>query len=172
MPVSSGETVEANFTKDGNVYLLTDNIKSEVNTTYVIELTYPDGVKNAQAATVKPFIYRDEENDKRWEVHIPLEAPTAKMNFSYFDTEDDCSDLNAKRYYIRESDYPFAFFLSGVTVEPFKDTILKGSLDHIDGNEQVPISTLYPGFLDWSQSRGKNNKDWYLHPQQPQQPIQ
>lgn len=165
--LTTGETVEANFVKDGDVYLLTDNIRDEVNTTYVIEMTYPDGVKNAQAAVVKPFIYRNEANDKRWEVHIPLEAPTAKMNFAYFDTEDDCSDLDAKRYYIREGDYPFAFFLSGVTVEPFKNTILKGDLNHIDGNEQVPISTLYPMFLDWSKSRGTTNKDWYLHPAQP-----
>ena len=158
--LKTGETVDANFVKDGNVYLLTDNIEAEVNTTYVIEMNYPDGVKESQAAVVKPFIYRDEANDKRWEVHIPLEAPTAKMNMSYFDTQDDCSDLPNKRYYIREGDYPFAFFLSAVTVEPFKNTIL------LRANEQTPISDLYPEFLEWSKSRGTNNKDWYLHPVQ------
>ena len=37
-------------------------------------------------ASIQPFIYRSEGN-QNWEVHIPMEAPTVKMNTSYFGKE-------------------------------------------------------------------------------------
>ena len=77
------------------------------------------------------------------------------MITSYFGTEDDLSDPSKGIYYVREGNYPFAFFLSGTTIEPFKKTIL------VRDNEKKPINELYPGFIEWSTSGGKNNKDWY-----------
>jgi LruC domain-containing protein len=152
------DTTEVEFVQDGNVYLLTDNIHKEVNTTYVLELNYENGITTANAASIKPFIYRDEENDKRWEVHIPFEAPSDKMNYSYFGTQDDRSVPEKGRFYVGYTDYPFAFFLSGVTVKWFTNTIL------LKENEKVPISELYPEFLEWSTSKGTKCKDWYKHP--------
>ena len=109
-------------------------------------------------AAVKPFIFRNEEDNKRWEVHIPFEAPTAKMNTAYFGTMDDRSVPEEGKYFVRDSDYPFAFCLAGVTIDNFKETILKRK------NEKAPISQLYPEFLLWSTSKGEQNPDWYLHP--------
>jgi len=90
--VKDGTEEEVTFTQDDNVYLVTDNIKGEIGTEYVLELYYDDGIADTQAATAKPFIYRNLDNDKRLEVHIVGEAPTSKMDTSYFGTEDDKSD--------------------------------------------------------------------------------
>ena len=158
IPAGSTEAVEANFIKDGNVYLLTDDIKGELHTTYILELTYEGGIQDSKAAKIKPFIYRDEDNDKRWEVHIPMEAPTAKMNTSYFGTQDDKSDPENKLYYVRNGNYPFAFYLSGVSIDAFKDNIL------LRANEKKAIDVFFPEFIEWSTSKGAKNKDWYLHP--------
>lgn len=158
IPAGSTEAVEANFEKDGNVYKLTDDIKGEINTTYILELTYESGIQDSKAAKIKPFIYRDEDNDKRWEVHIPMEAPTSKMNTSYFGTQDDKSNLSQKLYFVREGNYPFAFYLSGVSIDAFKNNIL------LRKNEKTPIDVFFPEFIEWSTSKGSKNKNWYLHP--------
>lgn len=152
------EPVQANFTKDDNVYLLTDDIKKELGTTYILELTYEGGIQDDKAGKVKPFIYRNEADSKRWEVHIAKETPTAKMNMSYFGTEDDKSDLSKKLYYVGSSNYPFAFKLAGVGIDAFKNTILKRA------NESKAIDVFFPDFLEWSKSNGAKKKDWYLHP--------
>ena len=155
---SSTEAVEATFKKEGSVYLLTEDIKGELNTSYILELNYKNGIDITKAATVKPFIFRNEDNDKRWEVHIPFEAPTAKMNTSYFGTQDDRSVVEESKYYVRKGDYPFAFCLTGVTIDRFKETIL------LRKNEKKAISDMYPDFLEWSTSKGEKKQDWYLHP--------
>ena len=159
-PASPNDTIDVTFTKEGNVYLLTDDVKGELHSTYILELTYNSGITDiTKVASVKPFIYRnDEVGDKRWEVHIPFEAPTAKMNTSYFGTKDDCSVPEEGKYFVRDSDYPFAFCLTGVTIDQFLNTIL------LKKNEKAPISQLYPEFLPWSTSKGAKNQDWYLHP--------
>lgn len=158
IPAGSTEAVEANFIQDGDVYLLTDDIKKELYTTYILELTYEGGIQDSKAAKIKPFIYRKEAGDKRWEVHIPMEAPTAKMNTSYFGTKDDKSDPANKLYYVGSGNYPFAFYLSGVNIDTFKDNIL------LRANESKPIDVFFPEFIGWSTSKGSKNKKWYLHP--------
>ena len=155
----SNDTVDADFTKDGNVYLLTDNIHRDLKTTFILELNYENGIKNDEnVASVKPFIYRAQENNKRWEVHIPFEVPTAKVDTTYFGKQDDRSVPAEERYYVREGNYPFAFCLMGVTLDNFKETLLKRE------NESIRIDELYPEFLEWSVSKGAVNTDWYLHP--------
>ena len=151
------EASEATFTQDGKVYLLTDNIKDEVGTTYILELNY-DGIAESNVASVQPFLYRAEGDGKRWEVHIPYEAPSEKMNTAYFGTKDDRSKPDEGSYFVRKGDYPFAFFLSGVNVSSFKKTIL------LRENEKKPIDEIYPEFLEWSRNKGTQNKDWYKHP--------
>ena len=153
--IKGADVKEVNFEKDGNnTYLLTDNITKTLGTQFIIEFEYSNGITNNQKSTVKPFIYRN-EGDGRWEVHIPFEAPTSKMITSYFRTEDDLSDPSNGIYYVREGYYPFAFFLSGTTIEPFKNTIL------LRDNEKKPINELYRDFLEWSTSNGSKKSGWY-----------
>ena len=154
----SEEPVEANFIKDGDVYLVTDDIKGELHTTYILELNYEGGIQDIKAAKIKPFIYRNEEGGKRWEVHIPMEAPTAKMNTSYFGKYSDMSDPKQGLYFVGEGHYPFAFYLSGVSIDAFKNNILKFK------NEKRPIDEFFPEFIEWSTSNGQSCCDWYLHP--------
>lgn len=152
----STKAEEASFTKDGNVYYLTDNFTGELGSTYILELSYKTALSSsADMATIKPFIYRS-EGDKNWEVHIPMEAPTAKMNTSYFGTADDCSDPSKGLYFVREGNYPFAFYLSGANISVFENTILKRE------NESKRIDVLFPDFLKWSTSNGTTNQDWYV----------
>ena len=147
---------EASFTKEGNVYYLTADFKGELGTSYILELSYKNPLgSSADMASIKPFIYRSEEG-KNWEVHIPMEAPTAKMNTSYFGTGDDCSDPSKGLYFVREGNYPFAFYLHGVNISVFENTILKRE------NESKRINEFFPGFLEWSTSNGATNQDWYL----------
>lgn len=155
----TNDTVEAAFTVDGNTYLLTDDINAELGTTYILEINYSRGfTKLANTAVIKPFIYRSEENDKRWEVHIPFEAPTSKMNTSYFGTEDDKSVPAEGKYFVRHSDFPFAFYLDGVSIASFQNTLLDRQY------ERVMINNLYPTFLRWVRTNGAECADWYLHP--------
>ena len=154
--IMGADVKEVTFEKDGNTYLLTEDIKGTLGAQFVIEFEYKDGITEKQKSVVKPFIYRNENDEGRWEVHIPFEAPTSKMITSYFGTGDDLSVPSQKKYYVRDSDYPFAFFLSGVSVKQFKNTLLNKN------NESKPINELYPKFLKWSTSKGKDNKDWYM----------
>lgn len=152
------EAEETSFTKDNSdktIYYLTDNIKKELGTTYILELTYGSGLSSSQMASIQPFIYRS-EGHQNWEVHIPMEAPTIKMNTSYFGKDDDCSDLIHQQYFVRQGNYPFAFHLKGANIDVFKETILKRE------NESIPLDQFFPGFLEWSTSKGEANRDWYL----------
>ena len=159
--IASGSTEEevTSFTKNGNVYYLTDDIKREIETTYILELTYGSALSSSQMASIQPFIYRS-EGSLNWEVHIPMEAPTVKMNRNYFKKDDDCSDEIHGLYYVRDGNYPFAFYLKNADIDAFKETILKRE------NESIPIDQFFPGFLDWSTSGGTTNQDWYLRPNQ------
>jgi len=158
MAAGSTEVVEANYAVADGVYYLTSDVKAELGTTYIIEVNYSKGQTTNSLASVQPFIYREEANDMTWEVHIPFEAPTSKMVLGYFGTKDDASIPEEGKYFVRDSDYPFAFFLYGANIENFKNTILKRE------NESKKIDEIYPGFLKWSTTQGAEDADWYLHP--------
>ena len=151
--IASGSDDEetVTFENDGSIYYLTNDVKAELGTTYILELFYKDGVGKDDLASVEPFIFRKEANDQEWEVHIPYEVPTAKMDFSYFGKGDDASKVSS-------GNYPFAFYLAGVNIDAFKDTIL------LRANESKMIDKLYPDFLDWSLSKGTEKPQWYLSP--------
>ena len=156
--IAAGSTIteKASFTKDGNIYYLTEDFKGELGTTYILELTYGTALSSSSdLASIQPFIYRS-EGEQNWEVHIPMEAPTYKMNLSYFGKDDDCSDPSSGLYFVRSGNYPFAFYLKGADIKVFEETILKRE------NESVPIDQLFPGFLEWSTSGGTTNQDWYI----------
>ena len=158
--IASGSDDEetVTFENDGSIYYLTNDVKAELGTTYILELFYKDGVGKDDLASVDPFIFRKEANDQEWEVHIPYEAPTAKMDFSYFGKGDDASKVSDNIFFVRSGNYPFAFYLAGVNIDAFKDTIL------LRANESKMIDKLYPDFLDWSLSKGTEKEQWYLSP--------
>ena len=154
------DTVEVTYPIVGGAYVLTEDVTAELGSTYILEFYYANGIKAIdQEAEVKAFIYRT-EGEGRIEVHIPYEAPTEKMITSYFGTLDDKSKPAENIYYVRSGNYPFAFYLQGVTIDNFKETLL------LRDNEKVKISDLYPYFLPWAESKGAEHADWYLHPKE------
>jgi LruC domain-containing protein len=154
------EAVPVEFAQDDqekNVYYLTNNVTREINSTYILELTYSDPQSMSKLATIEPFLYRDLADGRRWEVHLQGKKPTSKMDMSFFRTYDDASSTG--NWYQSNSFYPFAFYLANAKAENFTETILKEG-------ENKPISTFYPEFLQWSTSNGEKFPDWYLHPRQ------
>lgn len=145
---------DADFTvEDDNVVILTNDINNEIGTEYLVEVTYENGT--SRRTSIKPFIFRDTEGGKRLEVHVPFEAPTAKVDMSLFGTEDDLSDPANGIYYVRAGNYPYAFYLANGDINAFKNTLLNSAY------EQKPIDTIYPLFIDWATSGGKSSQEWY-----------
>ncbi len=155
-----GETEyrKADFTRDGDVLLLSDNVKNQLGATYKITAKYTSPVAESNAGSIKPFIYRSDRSGvsegRRWEVHLPYEAPSDKVETAFFGQGDDRSVPEKGIYYVRADSYPFAFFLSGANesdIAPLLDL----------QNEKTPIDELYPGYMDWVTSGGSKNTDWY-----------
>lgn len=140
------------YEEDDRVYILTEDVKENMGTEYKVTLKYdsPTGA----ASEARPFIFKNEADGKRWEVHIPKEHPTSKMDMSYFQIRDDASNPEQNIYYVRPGNYPFAFFLSGAN-----ETDISKLLDI--KNEKTPIDQLYSGYSGWVTSNGKENQDWY-----------
>lgn len=144
---------KADFEQRENVFLLTDNVKKHMGKEYKLTLKYKEASKNKKEASNKPFIWKKSENGN-WEVHIAQEEPTILVDKDYFGTEDDRSQPEKSIYYVREGNYPFAFFLSGAT---------EGNISKLlnSENESKAISELYPSYNGWATSGGTKNQDWY-----------
>ena len=160
---SDTEEVVETPSVSGNIYYLTPNVENEIGSTYTLELTYDNGI-TATNAKVQPFIYRWEEDDlgnrRTWEVHIPYEAPSPTFKKGYFGTDDDASNPDEGKYFVRSvksGNYPFAYFLYGASIVPFQETIL------VRKNESRSIDTFFEKYPNWATTNGKENKDWYLY---------
>lgn len=140
--------------EDGNVVILTKNVKDNINAEYKVSLDYGKDSKKVKETTVNPFIFREESNNLRREIHCPMQRPTVKADVSFFGQMDDRSVPEEGKYYVSDKDniYPFAFYLNNATVEDITPLLDKN-------NEKKAISELYPGFIDWAKF-GKN-PDWY-----------
>lgn len=144
---------------EDDVYYLTDNVKKQLGYTYVITVVYSEAQPLSKLAEYEPFIWRKLDNGKQWEMHLPFCKPTKNVDDSLFGTQDDKSVPSEGKYYVRNSVYPFAFYLANAKASNFTNTILKEGVNK-------PISTFYPEFLLWSTSNGSKNPDWYLHPKE------
>ena len=152
---------------ESRMWYLTDDItKDEDKTTgegvtWVIEVTYTKALSKG-GTTIRPFLWRKLDNGKQLEVHLPWVDPTSKADMTLFGTKSDKSNPNVtksngqKMYYVGSGEFPFAFYLEGVSIDAFKNTTLKRE------NESLRIDTFFPDFLEWSISEGKKNSDWYL----------
>ncbi|WP_052356202.1 LruC domain-containing protein [Bacteroides timonensis] len=137
-----------------NVYILTDNVKSNMGGEYKITVNYEKESPATRQSGAEAFIFKNEDNGKRWEVHLPKRKPTSKMETSYFGTGDDASKPEKDIYYVRNGSYPFAIFLSGAD-----ENSLSKMLDK--ANEKTAVEQLYSGYSGWVESNGTQNQDWY-----------
>ncbi len=147
-----------------DIYALTEDVKSEINTTYILELTYSDAQPIKNLVEIEPFIYGIRENKDeeltQWEVHLPNKKPTSVMDLSYFCTHQDASNFSKGKFFVSSNEYPFAFYLANAKAENFFNTTL------VRANESKSISSFYPKFLNWATSKGAEDADWYLYPAQ------
>ena len=148
------EFTEATFEYEpqDNVYLLTTNVKENMGAEYKVTVNYSKPISKQSEA--QAFIFKNDADGLRWEVHVPQEIPTSKINTKYFGQGDDASKPNQSIYYVRKGNYPFAFFLSRAT-ESDLSKLLDGA------NEKKAINLLYSGYDGWVSSNGEKNKDWY-----------
>lgn len=133
-----------------NVFVLTDNVKENMNGEYKVTVKYKSPI--TKESEIDPFIFKNQDNGLRWEVHLPKAAPTSKADKSYFGQGQDAS--NSGTYYVRDGNYPFAIYLAGAT-----ENDLSKILDI--ANESTPIGQLYSGYDEWVKSEGRTNQDWY-----------
>lgn len=145
------------FKQDGDLYYIWDDVKEQLGYTYIFSVVYYTPQPMTDLVEFEPFIWRELDNGKHWEMHLPFCKPTKNADTSLFGTKDDKSVPSEGIYYVRNSVYPFAFYLANAKAADFMETILKEG-------ENKPISTFYPEFLEWSTSNGIQNPDWYLHP--------
>lgn len=153
--------------KETRMWYLTDDITKNEDkatgegVTWVFEVTYSKALNIGQT-TIRPFLWRKLDNGKQLEVHLPWTDPTKQADTSLFGTKADKSNPNVKKsngqkmYYVGNGEFPFAFYLEGVSISEFQNTILKRV------NESKRIDVFFPDFLEWSISEGKKNSDWYL----------
>jgi LruC domain-containing protein len=154
-------------TEEKRMWYLTDDITKDENkttgegVTWVFEVTYSKGLSKS-GTTIRPFLWRS-GNNGQVEVHLPWVDPTKKADTSLFGTGADKSDPTVKKsngqkmYYVGSDRFPFAFYLDGVNITEFQNTILKRE------NESKRIDKFFPSFLEWSVSEGMKSSDWYLH---------
>lgn len=148
------------------MWYLTDDVTKDENkatgegVTWVIEVTYTKGLSKGNT-TIRPFLWRAGSGGQV-EVHLPWTEPTKKADTSLFGKYADKSNPNKKKsngqkmYYVGDGEFPFAFYLEGVSIDAFKSTTLKRE------NESKRIDAFFPEFLEWSISDGKKNSGWYL----------
>lgn len=82
--------------------------------------------------------------DRAKEIHLPDLPPTSKAD--YLGTQDDFSDATIGRYYKTETNLPWALNIyEGFQTPP----------------ENIPITLQYPRFVNWANSGGTEDLDWY-----------
>ena len=150
---SEFEPAVFDYEQGEKVYLLTDNVAKSIGTEFKVTLNYDSPITSGESE-VDPFIFRNEANGKRWEVHLPQQAPTSKMDSSYFGTHDDASRPSQNLYYVRSGNYPFAFYLAGANENDIAPMLLRS-------NESKPVDQLFNGYKAWVESNGTTNTDWY-----------
>ena len=109
--------------------------------------------KKDRASWIQPVIYRYVDG-KYLEIGVTGNEPSGLADRSFFGTQDDCSVLTSKIYYVREGNYPFSFFLNNGTEKDI-EKLMKAE------NESRCISEIYPYYDEWVTSNGEKAKDWY-----------
>jgi len=100
---------------------------------------------NANALGDVPFnAFLIVNQDRAREVHLPDLSPTSKAG--YLGTGDDFSDASIGRYYKTNTNLPWALNIyEGFQIPP----------------ERIPITLQYPRFVNWANSGGTQDLDWY-----------
>ncbi|WP_350291517.1 LruC domain-containing protein [uncultured Croceitalea sp.] len=107
-----------------------------------IEFTTPVDANDLGQVPFNAFLIANQDRAK--EIHLPDLPPTSKAD--YLGTKDDFSDASNGRYYKTSTNLPWALNIyEGFQTPP----------------ESVPIILQYPRFVNWANSGGTEDLDWY-----------
>ena len=115
--------------------------------TIVMEIEFVDGAvtySQLDIGNFNPFIVVNQVRGH--EVHLPNYAPTSLVDNSYFGTVRDDSNPGIGRYYVTESNLPWAINIPEVFDYP---------------SEMNEILWAYTNFATWAQNGGTSDNDWY-----------
>ena len=110
----------------------------------IIEFTNPISSSTIGAPPYNPFIFV--RGDRGREVHLANYSPTDLANDSYFNTQDDKTDINQGNYYRTSNNLPWGINI----IHEFRHPV-----------ERMAINRGYNKFVDWARGSGANYKDWY-----------
>ncbi|NRA84308.1 MAG: LruC domain-containing protein, partial [Gammaproteobacteria bacterium] len=113
-------------------------------------------LSSVPAAPYDPFIFAteglyhgesfSEHPGRTLEIHLADHPPTAKFNPDFFGLADDTSDPTSDRYFRTINNLPWALEITEQWQWP---------------SERKTILQAYPNFLQFVESQGSNNTDWF-----------
>lgn len=153
----TGQGIDHDISTPATIMLFDNSRNVPINTSFEVRtvLKKPVGL-----ISYNPFITVNEKtqwmDNGRIEVHLSKYAPTSKGNNELWGTGSDMS--GGENYYVREGNYPFAIDL----MDPYTNNPPLPDF-------RVPIETkavdaTYPAFKNWVESKGTQEKQWYLYP--------
>lgn len=138
------------FTKEADgQYILFNDAQEHIGETFTVTRTFNESNYPQNAIYVRnynPFIVPDYAKGvkNRIEIHLPKAVAT---------TWASSNDGGENAYYVnKDGKYPFAIDLSGVT-----------NFEMISEGQKIGSTGEYPFFLNWVESAGKSDTDWYLY---------
>lgn len=122
-----------------------DSVLATINFT----LANPIALSTFGLNEYNPFIWGTSVGKNRgMEIHLPGKVPTALANTSLLGTGDDRTSMAQGKYYLSETNLPWAIHIPVVFNYP---------------TEKSDIVTAYLKFGTWAQSGGKDFANWYTN---------
>ena len=144
------EDVAANGTENGTlanetIIIVAGNTFPLENETLSISITLNQPISREELGDVPFNAFLIANADRAREVHLPDLPPTSKAG--YLGSGDDYSDLGVSRFYKTSQNLPWALNVyEGFAAPP----------------ERVPITLQYPRFVNWANSGGNQDEDWFI----------
>lgn len=112
---------------------------------FELTITFNNNISDlANLAPFNPFLFR--ADNRAIEVHIINHEPTELADNQLFNTKEDASIAGGSKYYRTHNNLPWALEIPSSWNHPL---------------EKISIEEAYPKIIDWAESDGLTNTDWY-----------
>lgn len=144
LDLAQNGTENGSLSNESVIFVFGNSLELEGQTIdLTINLTNPISAELLGDIPFNPFLVAN--GDRVNEIHLPDLPPTSKGG--NLGLSDDFSDPSLNRYYKSKTNLPWALNIyDGFTPPP----------------ESVPIPLQYPRFINWANSGGVLNLDWYV----------
>ena len=125
------------------IFIAGNTIEMQGDTVNIgIDFNTPVNYEDLGLVPFNPFLISNGERPR--EIHLPDFPPTSKA--ALLSSSDDDSDPGNDRYYKTTTNLPWALNIFDEFVPP---------------SESIPITIEYPRFVNWANSGGTQDLDWY-----------